>query len=156
MLNHKIEATPVSATSDPFEGWPVIHSYTRADALKDGTLVDVSTQAATHGFKVPVALTSAAYEKFVQWTQEDENSSGHYQDESGRLGDVLWMLRVAIKGARADATTIDYPFYSVPRGVSYRRKSADGIEPVLSMLRAVIGPGDDPAPVFTIMLTSES
>lgn len=36
---------------------PVIHSYTRSQAIDDGVLVDVTATAQEAGFKVPTALT---------------------------------------------------------------------------------------------------
>jgi hypothetical protein len=37
----------------------LIYRYTRADALRDGVLIDVSEVAREAGFKWPVALTAA-------------------------------------------------------------------------------------------------
>ncbi|MCE9563538.1 MAG: hypothetical protein K8U57_15970 [Planctomycetes bacterium] len=42
-----------------FENAEVIHSYTRANALADGVLVDVSETAREAGIRFPVALTQA-------------------------------------------------------------------------------------------------
>jgi hypothetical protein len=46
--------------STVFEEADLIHRYTRADALRDGVLVDVSATAREAGFRWPVALTRAA------------------------------------------------------------------------------------------------
>jgi hypothetical protein len=43
-----------------FEEADLIHVYTRADALRDGVLIDVSQTAREAGFKSPAALTRAA------------------------------------------------------------------------------------------------
>ena len=50
-----------------FDEIDMIHSYSRADAIEDGNLVDVSERAEhaagyMMGFKVPVAMTAAAWE----------------------------------------------------------------------------------------------
>src|SRR5262245_26862660 len=73
-----------------FEEADLIHRYTRADALRDGVLIDVSETAWEAGIRWPVALTAAAWAKCatvppgVAW-----------QDEAGRLWDMLWLLRCA-------------------------------------------------------------
>jgi hypothetical protein len=41
---------------------PVIHAYSRAEALEDGVLVDVTSTAREAGFRIPVALTRAVWE----------------------------------------------------------------------------------------------
>ncbi|MBE3123212.1 MAG: hypothetical protein IMZ65_00225 [Planctomycetes bacterium] len=41
--------------------WDVISRYTRAQAIKDGVLVDVSEWAAREGFRIPVAMTATLY-----------------------------------------------------------------------------------------------
>ncbi len=68
----------------------VIYAYSRAQALADGTLNDVSEVAREAGFACPVALTSAAWCDCVAWSQADSQRQG-YQDEAGRLWDVLWL-----------------------------------------------------------------
>ena len=47
----------------------VIFSYTRAEAIADGVLVDVSETARETGFTVPVALTRAVWADAVAWKQ---------------------------------------------------------------------------------------
>lgn len=39
------------------EGFEVIHAYTRAQAIEDGVLVDLSDLAREAGFRFPVAVT---------------------------------------------------------------------------------------------------
>ena len=48
-------------TKNPFDDAPVIFSYTRARAIEDGVLVDLSEWARETGFKVPVACTAAVW-----------------------------------------------------------------------------------------------
>jgi hypothetical protein len=67
-----------------FEEADLIHRYSRADALADGVLIDVSAVAWEAGFKVPVALTAAAWTKCVAVPP-----GVACQDEAGRLWDVL-------------------------------------------------------------------
>src|SRR5262245_52782605 len=78
-----------------FEEADLIHRYSRADALRDGMLIDVRATAREAGLRWPVALTRAAWERCVSVPP-----GVACQDEAGRLWDVLWMLRCAI--ARQD------------------------------------------------------
>ena len=126
---------------------PVIHAYTRAQAIEDGTLVDVSETAKEAGFNIPVALTRAVWEDCVAWN-DDDNKRQTYQDESGRLWDVLYMLFFAIKSGRSNSDVKLYQLRRVPRGG--RGHMAREVT-----LKSHIGPGDDGEPVITIMLPYE-
>lgn len=117
----------------------LIFSYSRAQAIADGVLVDVSEQAKEAGFRYPVALTAAAWADCVAW-RESHRGSG--QSESGRLWDVLWMTKLAIKGAAGDRVDV----------VVHRLRGGRSMP--ISLL-AVVGPGDDWEPVITIMLPTE-
>jgi len=124
---------------------PVIYAYTRADALEDGELVDISETAREAGITFPVAITRAAWEKCVAWTPEDSRRQTH-QDESGRLWDVVWMFS---RAARRGGSVLHFQFYCIKRG-------GRGVKARLNTLKAVCGPGDTAAPVITIMLPEES
>lgn len=77
-----------------------IHVYTRAQAIENGVLVDVSTTAREAGTVWPVSMTSAAWTDCVEWTEQTESRKGYTgQSESGRLWDVVWMLNLAIRSA---------------------------------------------------------
>jgi len=71
------------ATEHPFFG-EVVSVYTRAQAIADGVLIDVSEMAGEAGFRWPVAITAAAWEDCVAWSDTD-NDRQVYQDQSGRL-----------------------------------------------------------------------
>ncbi len=75
----------------------LISSYTRAQAIADGVLVDVTETAKEAGFRCPVALTRAAWADCVAWSEADTRRQVP-QDEAGRLWDVLWMARNQIRG----------------------------------------------------------
>jgi hypothetical protein len=122
-----------------FENTDLIHRYTRADALRDGVLIDVSATAREAGFKYPVALTAAA------WAQCVAVPPGVLcQDEAGRLWDVLTMLRVAVRGLSDGARELRF-------GVHVRNDNR-GRTPPLVHLKALCGPGDEGEPVITVML----
>lgn len=120
----------------------VIFAYSRAQAIADGVLVDVTTLAKEAGFRVPVALTAAVWADCVAWDSEHEQTP---QDETGRLWDVLLMAHVA---ARRSSGTDRVP-------VELSRIPSQGVyaEPV--QLIAHIGPGDAAEPVLTIMQPGE-
>ncbi len=129
---------------------PVIHTYTRAQAIEDGVLIDVSKTAREAGFTLPVAITAAAYADTVEWTKADSERQRVYQDQSGRLWDALYMAVFAIRArsARPNDTTMEYEFYRVPCG-------GRATKPRRVTLKLVIGPGDDAEPVVTIMMPDE-
>ena len=137
--------------SHPFDDAPVVHRYTRADAVRDGTLVDVTETGREAGFKVPVAITAAVQDQCVRWTEDDARRKPRvHQDEDGRLWDVLWMAacrsrEIARSGRHASAAL--FQVIVVPRpGHGGRR---------LCTLKLVIGPGDAAEAVATIMLPDE-
>lgn len=125
----------------------VIYAYTRAQAIADGVLVEVSQTAREAGFRVPVALTRAAWEDCVALSEEDSRRQLH-QDESGRLWDVLWMAMNAIRRRSSDASQTLFQLYRVPRDGKCQG-------PLLIALKLVVGPGDAGEPVITIMQPQE-
>lgn len=121
----------------------LVYSYTRAQALEDGLLVDLTEQARETGFRVPVAITRAAWADCIEWPRERERE---YQDEPARARDVLWMLRCAISARRANSTELLFWLVRIPRGASRATKV---------QLKCVSGPGDNAEHVMTIMLPEE-
>ena len=119
----------------------VISSYTRAQAIEDGELVDVSETAREAGIKFPVAVTRAVWVKYVEIPE-----GVTCQDERGRLWDILWMFRC---NARQGGDTLFFKLH-VRNHNRERLTKAD-----LVTLKAVCGPGDTPEPVITIMLPDE-
>ena len=123
-----------------------VYIYSRAQALDDGVLVDVSGVAKEAGFRVAVAMTSAAWQNTVEWTEADSKRQTQ-QDESGRLWDVLWMAYLAVRRGNTEARK-SFQLLRVPRG-------GRGVRPRLTTLQIDIGPGDHGEPVITIMLPHE-
>jgi hypothetical protein len=123
-----------------FDEKDLIHSYTRAEALADGALVDVTTTAQEAGIKYPVALTRAVWCQYVEVPEGVE-----CQDEAGRLWDVLSMLRHAIGRAKPGTSILLYQLYV--RNDSRRARSVT--------LKAVCGPDDDGSPCVTVMMVDE-
>lgn len=118
----------------------VIYSYTRAQAIEDGVLVDVSEMAKEAGVRFPVAVTRALYDGYVT---PDPRSIPLGQSVAGRLWDTLYMFRTAAKRFSGDTLLYRLTFIMGEQ------------QPRLVELKAVIGPGDTPEPVITIMLPDE-
>jgi uncharacterized protein DUF6573 len=74
----------------------LIHSYSRADALRDGILIDVSATACEAGIRWPVALTCAAWGRCVSVPPGVE-----CQDEAGTLQATFQVHAGAGAGRRA-------------------------------------------------------
>jgi hypothetical protein len=123
-----------------FENANLIHRYTRAEAIRDGVLIDVSAVAREAGIRYAVALMAAVWERCVTVPP-----GVVCQDEAGRLWDVLWMLRCA--AARQDGPEVRF-------GVHVRQDNSERTPPLVR-LKAVCGRGDDGEPVVTVMLPEE-
>jgi len=133
-------------TAESFFG-NVISTYTRAQAIEDGVLIDASSMARQTGFKWPVALTADAWVDCVAWRDDDSEQQVH-QDQSGRLWDVLCMASHAIRTRKDSGSQILFQLYRVPR---------DGwsMEAEMTTLKLIVGPGDSGEQVITIMLPHE-
>jgi hypothetical protein len=120
----------------------VIYAYTRAQAIADGVQVEVSKLATEAGIRFPVFLTRGVYDQFVT---VPEGVTG--QDETGRLWDILTMLKFAIRRSRAGVDRIPVALY-----VRNDNRAAKLIK-----LIATCGALDmaDPQPAITVMLPTE-
>ena len=85
------------------EDFEIISLYTRADAIADGFLVDVSDTAKEAGFKWPVAVTRRVWDELVTPNPHDAQRG---QSEKGRLWDVLSMARLAAKANKDDRDSV--------------------------------------------------
>ena len=127
--------------SGPFAGFEVVHRCTRAQAIDDGVLMDVTTQAKVCGFRIPVAMTSTLFGDCWQWAEDvaqgDEEPSGE------RF--VSWVLRFACETIRASGQTGKD---RLPLSLSYFSG-----KPTHALVH--IGPGDDGEPAATLMYSGE-
>jgi hypothetical protein len=118
----------------------LIHAYSRAQALEDGQLVDVTDNARQVGIKVPVAVTAAVFGLCI----EVPPSRRRLEDVGGRTHDIVWLLRCAIRrsggGRRVD--------FVVSCSTRAGRRNV--------RLKALCGPGDAGEPVITVMCHDES
>ena len=131
------------------EEWPVISRYTRAQALDDGVLVDVTDTAREAGFKVPVAVTAAVW-ALVEPTDAEAAVDG--QDAAGRLWDLLWVASWAARRIEGDPGSNEVRY-----GVLFRLRGRPGVRAGMHKqeLKIHSGGGDDGEHVLTIMLPHE-
>ena len=132
---------------------PVIHSYTRREAIADGVLVDLGTFSFRKdltilqeaGIKYPTAITRAAYNRTIQ---EEGRELPPAQDLSGRMWDVCYMMAHAARRSAGPELAFKLHVWNW---------TADGkrTKHELVTLKAICGPGDDAEPVITIMLPDE-
>ncbi len=115
-----------------------ISIYTRAQAIEDGVVIDVSVAAREAGFKFPVAVTRAVWDGYVV----PDSRARYYQDEMGRLWDILSVLRWYV---RRGGSEIQFPVTMIMKARQRRN----------IVFKALCGPGDNAAPVITIMMPDE-
>ena len=120
----------------------IIFTYTRAQALADGVLIDVTQAASKPGFRYPTAITADLHARLTP--NEREKSMG--QSYAGRLWDVLFLA--ALAGQRVHFTNL------VSFQVSLFEIEEDSLHITYCgnhiTLWVVIGPGYDEDPVITI------
>ncbi len=123
---------------NPLDSADVIYAYTRQQALEDGVLINVSNMAKEAGFTYPVAVTAALMADIKAIPE-----SKSHQDCVGRLWDVLYMARQAVRRAKSGETELVYRLIMhVGRNTYYT-------------VKLVCGPGDDAEPVITLMCPNE-
>lgn len=130
-----------------FEESDIISTYSRAQAVEDGVLVDVSATMRETGITTKTALTRTVYEDCVAWTDADTKRQT-YQDESGRLWDVLFMARRVVRSLSRVGDSVLFQVLRVPRG-------GRGMRPRLVTLKVVLGRDEMDEWTLTIMQPDE-
>ena len=122
---------------------PVISVYSRAQAIADGILVDVSETAREAGFKIPVAVTRAVWDSLVALPDGYQG----FQDERGRLWDVLWMARhYALRASNSDRVRMCVLVRDIRKDLRDSHRPPRKHFPIVA-----IGSGDQGEAVITIM-----
>lgn len=130
---------------EAFWGKP-ISIYTRAQALADGVLVDLTAAAEQYGFKIPLACTEAVW-RSLDWPVGHKPCNG--QSSEGRVHDVLMMARLAANGAaQAGASVADFGVLMVP-------VEGEAVVPETVRFRLMVSGGDSGEPVLTLMYPGE-
>jgi hypothetical protein len=115
-----------------------ISIYTRAEAIEDGVIIDVTATAKQAGFKFPVAITRTVFDRYV-----NPEPMPYMNNMQGRLWDVLNVLKYAIKGIGKSDT--------VHFAVAFRMQAGKRV----IALKSMVSGGDNAEPVITIMLPEE-
>ena len=126
---------------------PVISVYTRAQAIEDGILVDVSETAREAGFRIPVAVTRSVWDRIISLPQGYRG----FQDERGRLWDVLWMARHhALRASDSDRVRMCVPVRDIRKDLRDSSRPPRRHFPIVA-----IGAGDAGEPVVTVMFPED-
>jgi hypothetical protein len=165
---------PVAAKAGDFIDHPilgrteVISVYTRAQAIEDGVLCDMTQQpfgpmAQEAGIKWPIAVTNTVFNRYI-----DFGKLGNGQGLKGRWWDVCWMLRYAMRRQPDDGShELRFTFYCQVEDPTFAtgetcdrtcKESNDELgKGVLRRvtLKCVSGPGDQLEPCLTIMALDE-
>ena len=123
------------------EASELIFSYSRAEAIEDGVLVNLSEVAGDvcrQHYKVPVACTAAVWAIIERAIKNPRWSN----DLNGVVHDILYMSRKASRAV--DGSTV--VFTVIITGAGRRR---------YHQFKLVVGPGDGGEPVATIMMRGE-
>jgi len=123
------------------ESWPIIFSYSRAQAIEDGVLIDVTAEAKAYGFKLPFVIGDNLYNRYVT---PPPGLEGEGQSLSGRLHDLMTLAALsARKGLQQDRVEFEVLFLMGP----------GKHEKVRCVLH--VGPGDRGEPVLTLCLPED-
>ena len=119
----------------------VISSYSRAQAIDDGVLVDLSGlfPSDTRLYKWPVACTATVWSFIEKACPRNKNGITEVKDAGPWVWDLCWM---SIKAKTKVLSPSEHLFVCTIGRKTYG-------------LKAVCGPGDNGEPVITIMLPGE-
>lgn len=136
----------------------VISSYSRAQAIEDGVLADVSELAREAGIKFPVAVSQGVMKVLAPWDdgregdfnkpKEGQALYGLGQSFQGRAWDMLQILLYEIRRGHG-GDRVDF----APLFLMSHKWTQDKPMPV--KMYALCGPGDNAEPVITVMLPEE-
>jgi len=141
----------------------VISRYTRREAIEDGVLVQLSgpdyegdewipEMCQEAGFRYPIAMTTTAFAKCVVPIDGEGEQLAPCQDAKGRLWDVLWMLKLAIRQSLEPGSVLRFSLRVVP---NVPVDSDNHPRAKLTFLKCVCGPDDEGHCCLTIMLPEE-
>lgn len=136
------ESTSSSGTTLEDLFGPVIHAYTREQALEDGVLVDAMqgqlADVSRQHYKWPIAMTASVW----GLVERAVNNPKYFNDLPGVWHDILWMSRVN----GMDVSPTERQFIVIITGAGRRRNWP---------LKIISGPDDEGQPCLTVMLPHE-
>ena len=118
----------------------VIFSYTRAQAIADRALIDVTPTAAEAGFRFPTAVAGG-----LMGAIETIPPQYSHEDLQGRLWDVLLIASLSARRAKPGCSRIAFEVILHIEGSTKNYQT----------LILDIGPGDTSEPVITIGFPSD-
>jgi hypothetical protein len=130
--------------SSPFG--EVIYSYTRAQAISDGVLIDVTKVAREAGFIHPTVVSQTLWNMITQIPE-----LYRHEDQNGRLWDVVWMAYITGKRpSNKNASRIEFGVILHTKNEPARHETDQTVR-----LLCDCGPGDYGEPVITIGLPED-
>jgi len=116
-------------TDHPFG--EVTFAYTRAQAIKDGVLIDLSQiEIIRRAWKFPFACTSAVWEVIDSAVRVEGN------DLEGILHDIIFLAQIGIKLCPAgDIIVLDVRIGTKVEGLKLHIGPGDTADPVLTLMR---------------------
>ena len=132
----------IQSNKNPFEGAPIIYSYSRKQAIEDGVLVDLTEWAKPVGFIISVACTAAVWHQYVE---PQKNSKALGECERVRAHVLLWTLYRHISKQTGDVGLLMFD-------VNYLN---DAGKQETIKLKVICGPGDKGEAVLTVMEPNE-
>jgi hypothetical protein len=128
--------------SDPI-GYP-IQALTRAQALADGILIDISDFAKEAYFCCPMAVSENLFYKYLS---PPYNLLSQGQSLTRRIQETLNQLKTAIYDhPKARTLTFTASFVMLPK---------DRPIPISVQVKATLSPGDDGKPVITLSIPED-
>ena len=116
-----------------------IFCYTWQDAVRDGTFIDITNTAKSHGFTIPVAITSGLYHQHIE-----VKDSTHYT--KANLTRILYNLLQAIRDAKTNDEADD----------NFIAFSVTFNDELVDIWATIEGKSpQDPSPVMTIYMPCE-
>ncbi|WP_054943583.1 DUF6573 family protein [Paenibacillus ihuae] len=124
---------------DDIQNDKLLSQYSRAEAIGDGLLVDITTWTKRGGITYPVALSRSVWLEIIE---PDESAKAACESLMGRLGRFVLSLRNEMIKGEGDRIDFQVTF------------SVDG-HPKDFSLYAMLHPGDNFEPVITVMEQDE-
>ncbi|MEQ1828364.1 MAG: DUF6573 family protein [Pirellula sp.] len=133
--NVDFDAFPQAA---PFEDADVISAYSRAEAIEDGVLIDVSEAARDIGITLHTVVTPGVWSEFV--------GAPIFSDWGTENHRLKQLLNCAVRAVERSDDSVSFFSIEMARNESVVKEIA---------FRVQRGPGDNLEPVLTVMLRHE-
>ena len=136
--NFDLDAAPIFGGPTELN---TVYAYSRARAIEDGVLIDVSRQAKELGIRCPAALTALVWAEIVTAPIAGEFASDI--TEESRVKDLLEMSAMQMEATTSKA--VRFPYHATTSIDSSKNCE----------LMSVVSAGDDGREVLTVMFPHE-